>query len=249
MCPLLDLTPLTDSGPLAWWAGRVLAGTRVRSWLPDLFEGYVRILHPAYIHDEVPGGVVLRPVAWSTVSQWSGKPLDKETCIDDLLRRTDGALWSERGSSPYQGRLDPTYMSRLAELLASATNTPEELWSLVWAGYGAVGSLRHEDVELEINPSWRGSGRTYLLFRGSIGASAEEDDAEALGEPTILLAPPSFWWPTDRKWFVATDIDSFSTYVGGSDSLAKRLLGDDLLEIVPVSLDDVYDPCSESPSG
>jgi hypothetical protein len=49
---------------------------------------------------------------------------------------------------------------------------------------------------------------------------------------------PSLWWPDDRAWCVASEIDFCSTYVGGSPALIERVLGDDRLEAIPVRLED-----------
>jgi len=243
---VIDDTPSTDPTPLEWWAGRVIAGKRVRSWLPDVFERYARILHPAYVREETPQGIVHQSVTWRELGRWSGKALTAETCIDDLLVRGDGLSWTERGSPPKQGQLDPKYMRRLVTLLAPTTDIADAVWFLVWAGYGSMRSARREEAELEPNTSWRGTGRTYLLFRGTIGSSVDKDKRNLLGDPLRpMRRPPSFWWPMHRSWFVSTDIDSFSTHVGGSTSLISRLLEDDVLEAVPVRLDDLVDSCAD----
>ena len=243
---VVDDLPSTDPSPLEWWAGQVIAGKRVRSWLPDVFERYARILHPAYVREETPQGIVHRLVTWSELARWSGKPLTTETCIDDLFLRSDGLSWSERGAPPTQGRLDPQCLRRLVNILAPAPDTAEDVWFLVWGGLGRglLGYIPRGYAEIEVNPSWRGTGRTYLLFHGALFASAEKDEGNQHGVPIRPMPkPPSFWWPMDRRWFVSTDIESYSTYVGGSATLVDRLLEDDVLEAVAVSLDDLYDPC------
>lgn len=35
---------------------------------------------------------------------------------------------------------------------------------------------------------------------------------------------PSLWWPEDRAWVVASEVDSDATHLGGSRSLADDLL-------------------------
>lgn len=52
--------------------------------------------------------------------------------------------------------------------------------------------------------------------------------------------PPSFWWPEDRTWFASSDIDSSSTYVGGSKELIEQILHDSSLEAFPADLSDPY---------
>ena len=37
---------------------------------------------------------------------------------------------------------------------------------------------------------------------------------------------PNIWWPEDHAWCVATDIDLFDTYVGGSRECIKAILSD-----------------------
>jgi hypothetical protein len=50
-------------------------------------------------------------------------------------------------------------------------------------------------------------------------------------------SPPSLWWPEDRAWCVATDVDLMSTYVGGSRASIGAVLADDRLESFPVHVD------------
>ena len=41
---------------------------------------------------------------------------------------------------------------------------------------------------------------------------------------------PNLWWPDDRAWCVASEIDFPYTYVGGSNQLIEEILADPLLE-------------------
>lgn len=218
----------------------------MRNWLPAGFARYARILHPAYVHEETSHGIVYRRVTWRELGQWSGKGLTASTCIDDLLVRGDGLSWHERGSPPDQGRLDARYLNRLVNLLVRSPSVAEEVWLLVWAGHASARTVWRGDAEVELNSSWKGTGRTYLLFRGTIAGTVEEDADIVRAEPRQpMVGPPSFWWPAHPEWFVSTDIDSFATYVGGPASLVNRLLEDDVLEAVLVDLDDPFDPCVE----
>ena len=47
---------------------------------------------------------------------------------------------------------------------------------------------------------------------------------------------PNIWWPEDRAWCVATEIDSLDTYIGGSKACIERVLGRPDLEALPIGL-------------
>ncbi len=157
-----------------------------------------------------------------------------------------------------EGELVQPHLDRLTRYLTAATSTPDVVWLLVWSGYGVgvlfertgeprrvLGALRRRVARcrrqpadqgrgsaMEISPSLAGSGRTYILHRGMI------DDTVATEQHGPHATPPSFWWPQDHAWFVSTDIDVPSTYVGGPASLVDALLADNVLEVFPADLAD-----------
>lgn len=49
------------------------------------------------------------------------------------------------------------------------------------------------------------------------------------------LLPPNLWWPQDRTWCVATDIDLMAGYVGGSRQCVEAILDSSELEAFEVS--------------
>ena len=49
--------------------------------------------------------------------------------------------------------------------------------------------------------------------------------------------PPNIWWPKDRAWCVATDIDLFDSYVGGTEDCIKAILNNPALEALPTTPD------------
>ena len=72
--------------------------------------------------------------------------------------------------------------------------------------------------------------RTYFLLKGPIAA------ATTLVHPGPVASwhPPDLWWPDDRSWFVATDVDLWSFYVGGD-----RAFLDAITAAVPTPTEDV----------
>jgi hypothetical protein len=143
-------------------------------------------------------------------------------------------------------------------------------WFAVWEGYGFFGDgvslyrLRGEDPtvvrarereerararraarqldavpKLAMHPSPEGGAfRSYFVFRGSI------DSAAAL-EFNGRSQAPNLWWPDDRAWCVATEIDGYSTYVGGSARCVDAILSDQRLEALPSSTDLRFDLWSD----
>lgn len=73
---------------------------------------------------------------------------------------------------------------------------------------------RHETVRCGLAgvPRFELPGRTYYLVGGPIAA------ATGLWEPGSpgRWQRPDLMWPDDRAWFVASDVDFWSLYVGGS---------------------------------
>ncbi len=60
--------------------------------------------------------------------------------------------------------------------------------------------------------------RTYYLVQGSLSAlvGLRYPDEDGWRNPDLF-------WPDDRSWFVATDVDFWSLYVGGSNAFTSEL--------------------------
>ena len=68
--------------------------------------------------------------------------------------------------------------------------------------------------------------RDYLLYFGPTEAVTASLSLADSGQT------PNLWWPEDRAWCVATEIDLAWTYVGGPAAMVKQLLADDRIEVV-----------------
>ncbi len=78
--------------------------------------------------------------------------------------------------------------------------------------------------------------------RGGTGLIASESQASGSSGETAAASMPSeqsasLWWPADRAWFVATDIDLVTTFVGGSAGCIDDLLAAPGLEAALVPVD------------
>ncbi|MGH8301512.1 MAG: hypothetical protein ACRET5_08615, partial [Steroidobacteraceae bacterium] len=181
------------------WVRQRMSGElgTVTGAVPDGYSAYARILHPA----STPDGW---PVAWREVAKGTAKkvhPLVQWHALvgaDDYLNLTD-SRW--RGGDPERGNLPPTLLRPLLRILAAHTGSPERCWFCVWEGYGWPGSYAEETLALP--------KREYVVFTGSL------DELMATPWYAVYDQSPNLFWPDDRAWCVATEIDFDSTLVGG----------------------------------
>jgi hypothetical protein len=218
----VTLRPVPDVAASDWLAD---ADPRLG---PPGFEAYVRVLHPWARHQE--------------------------------------------GEDRVEGHLAEAELRALAAVLAHHTGTPDDCFHAIWDGYGdlyggeATGFLSFAAgpmawpgriygkpkpppppppafaPEVMDGPRLRAGGRDHLLFRGPV-SDAGEWGAVSFGHGIPRdLNSPSWLWPADHAWCVATDIDTAWTGVGGSDELADALLHDDRLEVVRTRYEHREDP-------
>ena len=228
----------SDAVGEADWIGERLAPAdayRVTSVVPGGFDAYARVLHPA--EDPMSGD---RLVRWAEVAAWSGTPLRADAQFHTValppVRPERDAPWS--GQGPRQGELYPPDAEALAGIARDWTTTPERCWFCVWEGYGAgtllttggepsmplpdpvPGRVRH-------GPRVRLPNRDYLLYTGPVEAVLTTDPLPG-GDQAANL-----WWPADRAWCVASEIDLAWTYVGGPAGLIEQVLADTRIEALP----------------
>lgn len=80
-------------------------------------------------------------------------------------------------------------------------------------------------------------GRNYLLFTGELDAAAQMGWWEA--EDWFAPQSPNLFWPVDRSWCVASEIDFDSTVLAGSTALIEAVLARQDLEAWPVEPGDL----------
>jgi hypothetical protein len=127
----------------------------------------------------------------------------------------------------------------------STQRSPAEVGSLRSQRFALVGEIRRlqraqrrTDAPLyafveacAVQPWW--GGRDMLLFNGAlhrvkaIGSLLPSDER-------LRRRGPQWWWPEDKSWFVATEIDYPWSYVAGSSALIDSLIGDPNLEAIRV---------------
>ncbi len=220
-----------DAEVVAWIrdARRPFGDYVVGSLVPPVFDRYARILHPAWA-----SGI---PVRWAEVASWSGRTIHPLVQWDRVSRPLAGSTPPPFDRSPDNGNLPQSDFEALCRLLAKATSTPGRCIVGAWEGYGWTGR-----PECLLWPELRLDQRAYLVTAGWI------DPTRGLvwPRPRELEVFPSLLWPSDRAWFLATDPDLDSTYVGGSAELTDAVLAEPALEGVPAGPDDGVTAASDS---
>jgi len=253
------LEPLEDIGP-ASWVEEALANWpaqrfRVRDLVPPVFEAYARILHGACrVEHNVPTST------WAELADSGGVQVGPETSWEEVVGvPRDTPEWD--GSVPEEGLNEPELV-RLVPLLERHARTPERCWFLLWSGYGFLretGSWQLTRAETDRRAEMRerrgaraaarrdarfferfarvellGRRRTYFLLSGAVGDAAR---FRFLRHLFGSFQSPNLWWPDDRAWFIHTEIDGYSTYLGGSQALVDELVGSQALESLEVEAD------------
>ena len=220
--PLDDVSPgrWLEERLWTWGSGSGRQGVNLGCLVPAGFEAYARVLHPALRWTEHG----LQPVRWSEVASQNG------TTVHPLMHfhRIARIPWPQDpdwGSAPPTAALPTVEGDRLVKILRSFTATPDNCYLALWEGYG-VSELN----ALAGRPQMRLTARNYFLFEGPIGKVMWM----SIGD---YWQPPNIWWPKDQAWCVATEIDSDSTYIGGSQRCIERVLGDAELEAFPIAID------------
>lgn len=221
----------------------------VKALIPRGFARYARLFHPARNqHGE--------PVRWAEVAAWSGRTVHPLMAFERISNpsRGYGAGASPWNEDPCEGSLDSDDAIALAEFLANFTDTPQQCFFAVWEGYGQftpgasvmLCSFSESGAEPEVpvpEPQvllppaevltaerLTGVGRDYVLYAGPLSVVTSFF-------VNFWHDSPNIWWPEDRKWCVATDIDLNSTYVGGSEACIEALVNDARFEVLATTLD------------
>jgi hypothetical protein len=222
-----DLTVSYDVSPGGWIATEVLSCPpyTVCSLVSQSFEAYARLFHPAYRTvdgraAEVPWADVARAnkrqahpaMEWASITgEW-----------EFLFNGGQPGLWDE---VPSRGSPPPRQAARLAEIFAVHTSTPGKCWFAFWDGWA------EPRVPAEGVPKLTVPLRSMLLMSGPLAAAA----TSITPYPRDQLA--NLWWPDDRAWCVASDIDLLTTYIGATKECVGAILAADDLEVMLVPPD------------
>jgi hypothetical protein len=200
-----------DARPADW----VVDGVRgfaesVLSLVPAGFPSYVRVFHPVRLSQ--PAQPSHDGVTWAELAAANGKRVHAGMQLNAIgADLGDLTNWAS-------GTLAPDLASILVTALARHTRTPDRCYFAVWEGFGGLS----RDVALA--PTFTLPNRRYHLLAGPVDAAR----VSVLGD--MRDQSPNIWWPEDRGWCVATEIDLQSTYVGCSAECLSEITSLDGVE-------------------
>lgn len=220
-----DLVPSTHVERATWYtAGLSGPFGSVGSVIPTGFDSYARLLHPARAVDGTPR-------TWAQVAAETCAVMHPLAQFGSLAGRRfpdvqHAVGWS--GENPEEGSLPRPELTTLCRILAGFTTTPDRCWLTVWEGWGTLPEPWRYSLPRIHQPH-----RAYYLFELPL------TEVVGFGERlTSWAQSPNQWWPDDRAWCVATEIDFDSTFVAGSRELVDALLAEPTLEVVRVRPED-----------
>jgi hypothetical protein len=242
------LTPARNLDPTRWIVEALQTfGESVLSLVPSGFETYVRVFHPAWRLDAEGLDV---PIRWAEVAGAKQTTTGPGMQFRALLRAPTFEHNLERqpdlfDAGPQPGSLSEEIARALAGVLVQHTTSPDRCWFAFWEGWGALRD------DLTSGPVFQLPARGYHLLTGPLSAV----DESALDVPGPHHQPyyqsASLWWPDDRSWLVATEIDLESTYIGCMGACRDGIVSSselEALEVDPATGIDWYsDPVNPSP--
>lgn len=216
------LAPEPDGTQADWWleqlAPRGERSLPVSSLVPSSLSAVCQVLHPWW-------GTAPEPVSWREAASQLG--FASVTDFDRSREMYSIPAAEEAGLSASCGELDVEVARALIDKLAGATATPDDVFVAVWDGWGDVPAQRFPGAAHLATPD-----RGHFLLRGPLTGVLSSVAASSIDRPATGL-----WWPADRAWFVATEIEFEWTFVAGARTLVKSLYADKRLEVAPTSFD------------
>lgn len=210
--------PWLDDPSAGAWIRLADSLSDVASFVPRTFDSFARVFLPVYV---ASAG---RSMRWAETAALNGRTMHPTVRLVDVLFREDDVV--ESSSVVFSGQTvgiaQPEWTAVCGVLRAHTSASTVFLG--FWDGW---------DVERVSGPRelLELPHRSYVLYELAL------DDLDAARDLNPGLGP-NLAWPADRAWFVNTDLDIPTTYVGGSADAIEAILRCADLESAPAAPDD-----------
>jgi hypothetical protein len=208
-----------DDARAAEWLQRGIRGfaESVLSLVPAGFPAYVRVFHPAFRAGE--------RVRWAEIAAATGKRAHPGMQLPSLTgsNHVEAPVPGLYDRAPEVGSLPDAIAPEVVALLGRHTAAPGRCWFAQWVGWAAL------DDGIRTAPTFALPNREYFLLHGPLEAVLDRDPAAR-----HYRQQPALWWPDDRAWCLATEIDLNTSYVGCDAACADALVASPPLEAAVV---------------
>ena len=235
---------------------------RLRSWgvtypqpvtcfMPDIYEACARLPHPGreYVRKN-DGSVIVNWKRWSELGAQRGVALGAATRWEEVSGFAPQTGAADGIDEPYEGSMPDVLVEQVADFVRRWTTTPDKTWFGMWEGNGSGWKGAHAVLTFGVDPDaaerLRIDDERDRVLRATPTFGTPQRQYFLMSEPLAAVSPltdaaggtsPNLWWPGDREWFVSTEVDGLSTYVGGNPSMIAALVASSEIEAVRVSLD------------
>lgn len=222
-----EIAEVVEPGAFRWIAeslrgpvGEQPRGDHLRTLdlIPPSFESYAKVLHPVYRdeREEAEDG-------WQEPSapraRWAEVPREFGVPFDASLPASMPREWPPHLSVAYEGSIPPSVLAPLVRVLDRTDAPPTYFW---WWGVVAMFGFGRQRRDAGEDVLCRGPLRVLPSFLADHRRPS-----------------PTYWWPSDRTWCIATDWDLCFTMVGGTATTIRRLLAEPEIEGFEVAANDV----------
>jgi hypothetical protein len=216
-----QLRPARDLEAAEWIVADLKVFPRtVDTLVPSGYSSYVRVFHPAWRDRQGR-----HPVRWAAIAEANGTTVNPAMQLHALagdLRYLHEEQPGVYAQAPIEGSLPVESGRSLIAVLHMHTSTPDRCWFAFWNGFGGT------RADVSSAPTFTIPGRSYHLLTGALEAASES----ATEYPAAQS--PNYWWPDDRAWCVATEIDLNTTYVGCDNDCRDAILSVPDLEALEI---------------
>jgi hypothetical protein len=237
----------------------------VACFMPDTYEAYARLLHPATEYLRNDGSVVGTWINWSTLAARRGVALGATTRWEEVSGFAPETGPAGGIDEPSLGSMPGTLVQLVADFLGPWTTAAEKTWFGMWEGNGtwwkgahaaSVGVPQDWQDRMDVRTFGAGPDRSAELLRIDDERDRVLHATPTFGTPErqyfLMSGPlaaastltdsaggrsPNLWWPDDRAWLVSTEVDDLTTYVGGKASMIDALVASPKIEALPTALD------------
>lgn len=208
----MDDAELVTDTSVAQWAQDRQSGDirRVDFQVPSGFDGYCRVFH------QIQGST--EDLSWADFANKAGLVMYPGIKWPDIESELDNT----KGGSPQDGTMDDSSFVRFLRVIRERSASNSELIAGFWDGLYDFAILDAPTATLGL--------REQVLFKVGLDALISAVDSSYAQAPGVL-------WPTDRSWYMSTNIDYNSTIIGGSGGLIAALIADRSLEAIEISPD------------